>query len=98
MDKKRLREISNSLMFDVKESVIDDIAVTYAGLEDKILRLKEIDTTNIEPMVRIDSNPVFLLREDEVGESLSKDVILENARNVEGDFVVINKGGSDVQK
>lgn len=96
MDKKKLREISNSLMFDVKENVIDEIAEIYAGLEEKIFRLKEIDTTNVEPMVRIDSNPISFLREDVVGESLPKNVVLENARNTEGDFVVINKGGSDV--
>lgn len=95
MDKNKLREISNSLMFDVKDNVIDEIAELYSDLEKNIVKLKEIDTTNIEPMVRIDSNPISFLREDVVGESLPKDIILNNARNTEGDFVVINKGGSD---
>lgn len=95
MNTKRILEVSNSLKFDANDVVIRQIKELYEELELKINLLKKIDTKNVEPMTRIDNTPITFLREDIVGEHLSKTIILSNAPSSDENFVIINNGGSD---
>ena len=95
MKNNKILEISNSLKFDANEKVISQIKDLYFNLEKQIELMKLIDTKNVEPMTRVDNNPINFLREDIVGEHLAKDLILKNASSSDKDFVVINKGDSN---
>lgn len=95
MDKNRLKQISNSLKFEANDKVVKQIEDLYIDLEKKIEQMKSIDTDGVSPMSRIDDTPITFLREDVVGQPLPKETILNNASVTEGDFVVINKGGSN---
>ena len=95
MDKKKLLNISKSLMFEINEDVANSLEQEFSILENKINKMKSIDTDNINPMTSVDETPITFLREDKVGEALQKDAILNNAPNSDNDFIIINKEAKD---
>ncbi len=91
MNNKKLATVAKKLMFDVNENVLSKLEVEYETLLAEIKLIKEIDTTNVEPMVRVDESLTSFMREDEEGQTLPKEVILKNAPKTSGDFVAVKK-------
>lgn len=89
MDKLDL--VSKKIMIKVDDQVSKKLSEDWHILEKQIEELKAIDTTGIEPMVRIDSTPDNILREDIPGKSLSKDKVMKNAPKTLDGFIEVPK-------
>jgi aspartyl-tRNA(Asn)/glutamyl-tRNA(Gln) amidotransferase subunit C len=53
-------------------------------------KLKEVDTTGIEPLMHI-TDAVNILRDDEVQKNITKEEVLLNAPKTDGNFFVVPK-------
>ena len=70
-----------------------EISKTYANnIYQKLEDLQKIDTTNIEPLVRV-GKLISILREDEIDSSiqLDKKSALTNAKERNEDFIIIQR-------
>ncbi|NQZ66260.1 MAG: hypothetical protein HRT99_03535 [Mycoplasmatales bacterium] len=94
-NKEHLIELSKSLKFKLKSEVEQDILILYDELDRKMKHMKLINTENIEPMTRMDDEPIHFLREDIPGPTLDKQIILNNAPNTFEDFISINRKGKN---
>lgn len=73
-----------SLDGETKRRMVKDLS----NILDYIDKLNELDTANIEPMMRVlEATNVF--REDVVGESLDRETALENAPKSDGEYFVV---------
>ncbi len=69
--KEELKEIALSLMFKIDDKVLDDIMELWTDLNTRIEWLKEIDTSNVEPLSHINENRfIDFLRDDVEDNSL----------------------------
>jgi aspartyl-tRNA(Asn)/glutamyl-tRNA(Gln) amidotransferase subunit C len=84
---EKLAELS-MLQFDEaeKEAIKMDLH-KMIGFIDK---LKELDTTGIEPLMHM-SNEVNVLRDDEIGNMLSRDEALKNAPHHDNNYFKVPK-------
>jgi aspartyl-tRNA(Asn)/glutamyl-tRNA(Gln) amidotransferase subunit C len=84
---EKLAELS-MLQFDEaeKEAIKMDLQ-KMIGFIDK---LKELDTTGIEPLMHM-SNEVNVLRDDEIGNMLSRDEALKNAPHHDNNYFKVPK-------
>ncbi|MEE3928441.1 Asp-tRNA(Asn)/Glu-tRNA(Gln) amidotransferase subunit GatC [Mycoplasmopsis ciconiae] len=94
ISKEKLIEIANSLMLQPSEDILDSILKDWEELQNHLLVLNKIDTSNVEPMSHINEDLYTdFLRDDEVNNQkmISKEVILENAAQKNEDFVITKK-------
>ena len=92
IEKKKLKEYANKLMFDMDE-------VEYATLQQEFeVILKQMDLIgkipnikDVSPMTFPFPNPDVKLREDEVGDYLVVSEVLENAKHQVNDQVKVPK-------
>ncbi|WP_029513461.1 Asp-tRNA(Asn)/Glu-tRNA(Gln) amidotransferase subunit GatC [Mycoplasmopsis primatum] len=93
--KEELKEIAQSLMFDINEQVLDEIVKLWKDLNKRIKWLEDIDTTNVEPLSHINEEPkVDFLRDDVENNnlvSISKKDLLDNSKEHNDDYIIINK-------
>ena len=83
------------LKFENTKEVERQLSDLFYELSIDIEKMKNINTDNVKPMTRVDNSPINFLREDVVKfESLSKKQLLSNATSHDGDFIIINNGGS----
>ena len=91
---------------EVNDALVDNLAklsrLTFNAQEKEIIKtdlqrmiefvdkLKEIDTTGVEPLMHM-SDAVNVLREDKVQGSISRDEALKNAPDSDGVFIKVPK-------
>ena len=91
---------------EVNDALVDNLAklsrLTFNAQEKEIIKtdlqrmiefvdkLKELDTTGVEPLMHM-SDAVNVLREDKVQGSISRDEALKNAPDSDGVFIKVPK-------
>ncbi|MCK5945874.1 MAG: hypothetical protein KAG04_01240 [Mycoplasmataceae bacterium] len=89
--KNKLIEISDTLKLKNNSELNESLIKEYEFQKKRILKLKKINTDGVSPMVRIDSSETTFMREDVVGETLSKEIILKNAPSTTDGYISIKK-------
>jgi len=89
--KNNLKETAKKLMLSTNEKVLQKLQEDFETIELKISKLKNINTNGIEPLTHPNENSIILFREDVIGETLDKEVIVSNAPTSEGGYVTIEK-------
>jgi aspartyl-tRNA(Asn)/glutamyl-tRNA(Gln) amidotransferase subunit C len=90
IDAKMVEQLAHlaRLRFDdaEKEAIRQDLQKMVAFVE----KLKEVDTTGVEPLLHI-GDAANVLREDEVQGSVSREEALQNAPGADGEFFKVPK-------
>ena len=89
--KEKLKSQVKTLHLHTKDQIINEIVFDWYQFEKRINHLKSINIENIEPMTRIDETAISLLREDVPKAHFKKNLFLQNAPEVEGDYVALRK-------
>ncbi|AXJ70352.1 glutamyl-tRNA amidotransferase [Mycoplasmopsis bovis] len=93
--KEELKEIALSLMFKIDVKVLDDIMELWTDLNTRIEWLKEIDTSNVEPLSHINENRFIDFLRDDVEDnslvSIKKQDLLSNAADFDEKYILTNK-------
>lgn len=89
MDKVKLAQVAKTLMFEVNDEVLNQLAIEYDKLNEKINNLKKIDVSNIQPLIYVDETATSFLREDELNEDWSPIDVLKNAPQKKNQYVVL---------
>lgn len=91
MNKKDLKKLSELLLFNLDEKVIEILEQEYKTLDRKILEMHSIDVNGVEPMRRIDESEHTFLREDVEGDVLETSKLLSNSEETFGNYISISK-------
>ncbi|UUM20597.1 glutamyl-tRNA amidotransferase [Mycoplasma sp. 2045] len=94
LDIEKLNQIVKSLMFEPTKEVQEQILLIWKDIQDGIKLLDKLDLLNVKPMERINEQPILeLLREDveDMSYSVSKENILDNAKEKDSDFILLTK-------
>ena len=89
--KDKLITISDVLKLKNDKALNYSLIKEYEYHAKRINSMKNINTENIEPMVRIDDSETIFLREDIVGKTLDKKIILKNAPIEKNGFIALKK-------
>ena len=89
--KDKLIKISDTLKLNNNKSLTDSLIKEYEYHAKRIEAMKKINTDKVEPMVRIDDAETVFLREDTPGETLDKEIILNNAPMKKDGFIALKK-------
>lgn len=95
MNRDEMIKVAESINLVPTDDVIKSLTELFDGLNKNIEDMRNIDTSNVKPMIFVDESPINFLREDVVGTHLDKKEILENAHYKDEDFVIIPKGGAN---
>ena len=92
MNNKDIIKIAKFTKLNINKDISNEIKIFYSNLEININKMKKINIDNVEPMTRINNEPISFLREDVVKkeQNISKKYILLNASHSQDDFVVVN--------
>lgn len=96
MNKIKLTKVAKTLMFEVDKTVLENLAIEYDILNKKIYQLKQIDVSNVKPLVYIDETPLEFLRKDDPEPGLSSEIVIKNAPLSQNNFVILPKVVKDV--
>ncbi|MFV9451397.1 glutamyl-tRNA amidotransferase [Mycoplasma sp. 4463] len=94
LDIEKLNQIVKSLMFEPTKEVQEQILLIWKDIQDGIKLLDKLDLLNVKPMERINEQSILeLLREDieDMSYSVSKENILDNAKEKDSDFILLTK-------
>ena len=81
-----VQHIATLAAIDIDDDAVEDMRQQLSGIFRHFQRLQEIDTEGLEPTSHTtDANTV--LRDDVVSEPLSRDDVLSNAPDPDGEFV-----------
>lgn len=85
------RLLAKDLMFEVSDEEIQELKKDFVEVEKQVQLFESIDTNGIDEMIYpFDVSNTFL-REDEIGETLSLEDALSNAKDVQDDLIHIPK-------
>lgn len=89
MNKEKVKELANDLMFNVNDKEIDDTIKEFDSLDKMIGFFDTIDTSNVEEMIYpLDVETVYL-RDDEESNKISQEDALSNVqKKKQGHFLV----------
>ncbi|MBZ4217991.1 Asp-tRNA(Asn)/Glu-tRNA(Gln) amidotransferase subunit GatC [Mycoplasma tauri] len=95
-DRKKMEEITKSLMFKVDEQAMIELENLWNYLQKRISFLDRFNLDGIQPMTHINEQPqINFLRDDYLNEvkleKIEKSDVLENAATHDDDYVTINK-------
>jgi len=89
--KNNLKEVAKKLMLSTNEEVLEKLQKDFETIESKINKLKSINTDGIKPLTHPNEKPIILFREDIIGKTLDKEVIISNAPTSKDGHVTIEK-------
>lgn len=90
--KEKVLKLADLLMIGLTEEETNMVFDEFEIIDKNINKINEIENINdIEPMTHAIDNFDYKLREDVVEDSRSKDELLQNSDNNDGDNVVIPK-------
>jgi len=81
MDKKTLKHIAELSRIKLTDEELEKFTPQMQTILDSAKQLQEVDTSTVQPMKR--HIPFSDLRNDEIGESLSQQDVLSNAKHTE---------------
>ena len=90
IDSATVRKMAHLARLDFEEDAEQDMLNSMSEILDWVEQLEEVDTTGVEPLTNM-SFEVNVLREDEVGEHLSRERGLQNAPRHDGEFFRVPK-------
>ena len=90
--KEKVLKLADLLMIGLTEEETNMVFAEFEIIDKNINKINEIENiADIEPMTHALDNFDYVLREDVVEDSISKDELLQNSDNNDGDNVVIPK-------
>lgn len=90
--KEKVLKLADLLMIGLTEEETNMVFDEFEIIDKNINKINEIENiADIEPMTHAIDNFDYVLREDVVEDSISKDELLQNSDNNDGDNVVIPK-------
>lgn len=92
LDKEFFNKVGKKIYIEADEKFINTLQQEFERIHQNLEKLQKIDTTNIEPLIRV-GNPITILREDEIDLeiSLEKKQALANAEEKNEDFIIIQR-------
>lgn len=92
LDKEFFNKVGKKIYIEADEKFINTLQQEFERIHQNLEKLQKIDTTNIEPLIRV-GNPITILREDEIDSeiSLEKKQALANAEEKNEDFIIIQR-------
>ena len=91
MNKEKVRELANDIMFDVTDEEADDICKDFVTLEKMLNFFDSINTDGVEEMIYPFDDPTSYLRDDEVSDIISQKEALLNAPKQKQGHIVVPK-------
>ena len=91
MDKAKVQELANDLMFKVNDDEINDIINEFDSLEKMISFFDSIDTDNVEEMIYPIDIETTYLREDEESNTISQEDALANVKKTKQGHILVPK-------
>lgn len=93
MGREKIKAIAKGLMYVPSPKVMDILEQEYKLLEGRIQKLYEFDVDHLEPLTRIDIQPISTLRKDEIEGSAKCTAFRDNARSLnEEGYIVVKRG------
>ena len=92
LNEEFFKKIGKKIYIETDSQFINTLHKEFASIYQKLEDLQKIDTTNIEPLVRV-GKPISILREDEIDSNiqLDKKQALANAKDKNEDFIIIQR-------
>ncbi|MBT8326921.1 MAG: Asp-tRNA(Asn)/Glu-tRNA(Gln) amidotransferase subunit GatC [Bacteroidia bacterium] len=90
IDDKRVEELAHLARLEFNEEQKTAIKSDLERIIDFCDQLKEVDTTNVEPLIYV-NNEYNVFREDIVEQPLPKDKALKNAPSKDSDYFKVPK-------
>lgn len=90
VDRKTLDKIAHLSRLEIEDSKKDKILEDMNKLVAFVDKLKEIDTTDVEPLVNM-SSEINVVREDQVSGEISPEAALQNGPVTEGNWFKVPK-------
>lgn len=90
VDKALIDRLSNLSRLHFSESEAEEVAAELGQILSFIEKLKEVDTSNMEPLIHL-SNTTNVLRPDEVVMEISHEEALLNAPVADSDYFKVPK-------
>lgn len=85
VDKEEVKKVAENARIDVTEEEAEEFSEEFENILEKFEKISEVDTEDVEPAFHpIDVEATT--REDEEGETLSKEKVFQNTENSEQDF------------
>lgn len=79
LDKETIKQLTRLCRIDCTEEEQESLLKDLKKILDYIEQLQEIDTENVPPCNHILEGMANVMREDEIGKTLNRDVFLANA-------------------
>jgi len=90
IDDKRIDELAHLARLEFKDHQKEVIKNDLEKIIDFCDKLKEVDTEGVDPLIYV-SQETNVLREDKVGDMLSKEEVLKNAPSKDSDYFKVPK-------
>ena len=91
MDKAKVQELANDLMFSVNDDEIKDIIKEFESLDKMISFFDSINTDKVEEMIYpLDTETVYL-RDDKEGHKLTQEDALANVKKTKQGHILVPK-------
>ncbi len=87
LDKSQIKYLTQLCRINCNESEQEQLLKDLDGILKYMEQLNEIDTTNIAPCHHVLEDIVNVFREDEVGETMPREVFLANAPSHTGGMI-----------
>lgn len=91
MNKESVKKQVAKIHLNTKEEILVQLEKESEMFLKQIQLLKSINVDGVEPMTRINNEPISFLREDVEGETFAREKILANAPEAKGNFVALKK-------
>lgn len=78
LERKYIEYLAELAKLELDESIINKVQDRIEMFSGYAKKLAEIDTEDIKPLINM-NNEINVLREDKVGSSLDRDIVLNNA-------------------
>ena len=91
MDKAKVQELANDLMFSVNDDEIKDIIKEFESLDKMISFFDSINTDNVEEMVYPLDVETTYLREDKEDHKISQEDALANVKKTKQGHILVPK-------
>jgi len=90
-DKEFYQTLARQLMFELSDEEAEEVKNEFTYLLEQLELLEKVDTDGVEEMIYPFEDEVSYIREDEIGEYLSQEEALMNAKKVKQGMVLVPK-------
>ncbi len=87
LDRESLQKLTKLCRIDVTEEESEALLSDLQSILNYVEKLQEVDTENVKPLNHVLSDMSNVFREDEIGESLSREDFLSNAPDQIGGMI-----------